>query len=229
MVKKNFRDQVVDTLIDQIAAGTAPWQKPWEPGNVRVPAFNPATGKPYRGMNQIWLEAQGFADPRWTTYRQSQANGYQVRKGEKGTQIEYWQWSDRRPMTDNSGAPILNDDGKQRYQEVRLERPKVFHAVVFNGSQIDGLEPFIGQEPNFNRFFPTSMFLSFTISVTAHSINPGRMKSICRQKGCSKVSMNITRPLCMKAAIQLAIIRGLHAKVAPLVLNPMLAKSFGQR
>ena len=150
MVKKNFRDQVVDTLIDQIAAGTAPWQKPWEPGNVRVPAFNPATGKPYRGMNQIWLEAQGFADPRWTTYRQSQANGYQVRKGEKGTQIEYWQWSDRRPMTDNSGAPILNDDGKQRYQEVRLERPKVFHAVVFNGSQIDGLEPFIGQEPNFN-------------------------------------------------------------------------------
>ncbi|WP_439847610.1 ArdC family protein, partial [Neisseria gonorrhoeae] len=32
-------------------------------------------------------------------------------------------------------------DGKPEKETVRLERPKVFHAVVFNGEQIDGLPP----------------------------------------------------------------------------------------
>ena len=150
MAKMNFRENVVKTLLDQMEAGTAPWQKPWEPGRFRQPSFNPATGKAYRGMNQVWLEAQGYADPRWVTYRQAQSNGYQVRKGEKGTQIEYWQWSERSPMRNEQGQPMLDANGKQRYLETRLDRPKVFHAVVFNGSQIDGLEAYVGREPEFN-------------------------------------------------------------------------------
>ncbi|WP_404424234.1 zincin-like metallopeptidase domain-containing protein [Thalassospira australica] len=150
MAKPNFRDQVVESLIEQMERGTAPWQKPWEPGNVREPSFNPSTGKAYRGINQIWLESRGYADPRWVTYRQAQANGYQVRKGEKGTQIEYWQWSERQPIKDEAGNPVLDPEGKQRYREFKLDRPKVFHAVVFNGTQIDGLAPYVGMEPDFN-------------------------------------------------------------------------------
>ena len=150
MANNNFREHVTATLIDQIQAGSAPWQKPWEAGQFRVPAFNPANGKPFRGINQLWLEAQGHTDPRWVTFRQVQANGYQVRKGEKGTRIECWQWYDREPMKNDAGGPILDDTGKQRYREVRLQRPKLFHAVVFNGSQIDGLELFVRQEPDFN-------------------------------------------------------------------------------
>lgn len=150
MAKPNFRDQVVESLIEQMERGTAPWQKPWEPGKVREPSFNPSTGKAYRGINQIWLESRGYADPRWVTYRQAQANGYQVRKGEKGTQIEYWQWTERQPVKDNDGNPALDPEGKQRYREFRLDRPKVFHAVVFNGTQIDGLAPYVGMEPDFN-------------------------------------------------------------------------------
>ena len=150
MAKPNFRDQVVESLIEQMERGTAPWQKPWEPGKVREPSFNPSTGKAYRGINQIWLESRGYADPRWVTYRQAQANGYQVRKGEKGTQIEYWQWSERQPIKDDAGNPVLDPEGKQRYREFKLDRPKVFHAVVFNGTQIDGLAPYVGMEPDFN-------------------------------------------------------------------------------
>ncbi len=139
MAKPNFRDQVVESLIEQL-----------EPGKVREPSFNPSTGKAYRGINQIWLESRGYADPRWVTYRQAQANGYQVRKGEKGTQIEYWQWSERQPIKDDAGNPVLDPEGKQRYREFKLDRPKVFHAVVFNGTQIDGLAPYVGMEPDFN-------------------------------------------------------------------------------
>ena len=46
MANNNFREHVTATLIDQIQAGSAPWQKPWEAGQFRVPAFNPANGKP---------------------------------------------------------------------------------------------------------------------------------------------------------------------------------------
>ena len=50
----------------------------------------------YRGGNALHLMAvgarKGFDDPRWLTYRQAQENGWQVRKGEKGSQIEFWQF-----------------------------------------------------------------------------------------------------------------------------------------
>jgi len=36
-------------LIEQIRRGTAPWQKPWEPGTSFLP-FNPTNGTRYKGM-----------------------------------------------------------------------------------------------------------------------------------------------------------------------------------
>ena len=49
----------------------------------------------YRGGNAIHLMAtglqRGYEDPRWMTYKQASDNGWQVRRGEKGTQIEYWE------------------------------------------------------------------------------------------------------------------------------------------
>ncbi len=146
----DFRTQVAEELIRHIEAGTAPWQKPWKPNFIRSAPFNPASGASYRGINAWWLDLQGRGDPRWMTYRQAAAAGAQVRKGEKGTLVEYWKWSDRVPMVDADGQPVLNGDGQQRHQDVRLARPKVFHAVVFNAGQIDGLEPYQAPAPTFD-------------------------------------------------------------------------------
>ena len=77
--------KVAEGLIEQLKQGTAPWQKPWQPGEQFMP-YNPTTGKDYRGGNVIWLMSQGRADPRWMTYRQATAEGAQVRKGQHGTQ-----------------------------------------------------------------------------------------------------------------------------------------------
>src|SRR5438309_430762 len=56
---------------------------------------NPTTDKAYRGGNAIHLMAtglrRGYEDPRWMTYKQSADQGWQVRRGEKGTQIEFWE------------------------------------------------------------------------------------------------------------------------------------------
>lgn len=148
--KLNYRDEIATEIIARIEAGTAPWQKPWKAGAIGAAPFNPTSGKPYRGINDMWLTLQGHADPRWLTYNQAAAAGAQVRKGEKSTTVEYWQWSASMPLVDSNGQPVLDADGKPRTQETRLDRPRVFYAKVFNAGQIDGLAPWIAPAPAFD-------------------------------------------------------------------------------
>lgn len=137
---KDYRQILTDKLIEQLEAGTAPWQKPWDAkaGISRLP-YNPTTGKEYRGANSIYLAMHGRDDPRWATYKQATAQGWQVRKGEKGTLVEYWKMSDERPAVDGAGNPVLDENGKQKTVHVTLDRPQVFRAVVFNAQQMDGV------------------------------------------------------------------------------------------
>ncbi len=137
--KKPFAEQLAEKLIEQLKQGTAPWQRPWTPGvSSRLPV-NPVTGKRYKGINTLQLMMQGHDDPRWLTYKQAAALGAQVRGGEKGTPVQYYSFTEERPRTDDHGKPVLNADGKPMMEVVRLERPKVFHATVFNASQIDNM------------------------------------------------------------------------------------------
>jgi len=138
--KKPFYEQVAEKLIEQLKAGTAPWQRPWAPAQSgSFLPVNPTTGKRYKGINAVHLISQGHADPRWMTYRQAQVEGYQVRKGEKGTPIQYWKFSEDRDRLDEQGMPVLDSQGKPVKVEVRLERPRVFSATVFNAEQMEGI------------------------------------------------------------------------------------------
>lgn len=139
--RRDFRQELTDTLIERLRTGTAPWQKPWV-GVPETPPYNPVTGKAYRGANHLWLSMAGFSDPRFATYRQATAEGWQVRKGEKGLPIEYWKTHAQRPMLDKEGKPVLDENGKPQQQTVKLERPAgPFHATVFNLSQMDNVPP----------------------------------------------------------------------------------------
>ncbi|TWA81546.1 antirestriction protein ArdC [Azospirillum brasilense] len=140
--RKSFADRVAEKLIDAMEKGTAPWQKPWSAGTADFLPHNPTTGKRYRGINALMLSAQGRDDTRWMTYNQAQTQGAQVRKGERGTPVQFWQYTDRQERRDEQGKPVLDPmTGKPVMDEVKLERPRVFTAVVFNGEQIDGLPP----------------------------------------------------------------------------------------
>ena len=147
--KKPFHETVADKLIEQLRQGTAPWQKPWQPGlpGTFLPT-NPTTGKRYRGINAIQLMSQGRSDSRWMTYKQAAAMGAQVRKGEKGTPIQYWKFSEEQVKTDTAGNPVLDAQGELVKQSVKLERPRVFMATVFNAEQIDGLAPLLARQPH---------------------------------------------------------------------------------
>ena len=139
--KKPFHQRVADKLIEQLKQGTAPWQKPWETTGSSGLPFNPTTGKRYRGVNVLNLMSEGRVDNRWLTYKQAAAQGAQVRKGEKGSLVQYWQFEEERVVRDESGKPVLDAEGRQRKEKVELERPRAFYAVVFNAEQIDGLPP----------------------------------------------------------------------------------------
>lgn len=138
--KKPFYEEIADRLIKQLEEGTAPWQKPWEPGSSRMP-HNPVSGTRYKGANALWLAMQQRTDPRWMTYKQAQSVNAQVQKGEKGTLVQYWKFTDTIPKLDDKGKPVLDDNGKKKMITVKLDHPKVFSAVVFNAEQIQGLPP----------------------------------------------------------------------------------------
>jgi antirestriction protein ArdC/phage/plasmid primase-like uncharacterized protein len=115
--KRPYYQIVAEKLIRELEAGTAPWQRAWKPGEVNAGLpRNPITGQRYHAANALNLMAQGHVDSRWMTYDQAASIGAHVRHGEKGTPIQFWTFP-------------------------KQERPRVFHAVVFNAEQIDGLPP----------------------------------------------------------------------------------------
>ncbi|MFU8797084.1 MAG: zincin-like metallopeptidase domain-containing protein [Gammaproteobacteria bacterium] len=148
-VKKSYHEQVAEKLIEQLQKGTAPWQKPWNPGEPSQMPMNPTTGNRYKGINAIQLMMQGRFDPRWMTYAQSDAAGAQVRKGEKGTICQKWIFTKEQFKKDDKGKLILDKEGKKIKETIRLERPIMRLFTVFNAEQIDGLEP-LSIQPKIN-------------------------------------------------------------------------------
>lgn len=145
---RDFRQEVTDSIVGMLERGVAPWQKPWEPGasSLGIP-FNPTRERAYRGGNAIHLMAtgleHGYDDPRWMTYKQASDNGWQVRRGEKGTQIEYWEVRQASEKTQPS-RPDGNGDGSTiNGNNADTEKSKLIHRVytVFNAQQIERIPP----------------------------------------------------------------------------------------
>jgi antirestriction protein ArdC len=143
--RRDHRQEVTDSIVRMLEDGVAPWQKPWEsPG---MP-FNPTTDKAYRGGNAIHLMATGLArgyeDPRWMTYKQAAENGWQVRKGEKGTHLEFWEVKAKAEEKDGEQARDGNDETTKDNQR------RLIHRVytVFNAKQIDGVPAFEREQPS---------------------------------------------------------------------------------
>lgn len=141
---RDFRREVTDQIVNMLENGVAPWQKPWEPGRASGMPMNPTTDKAYRGGNAIHLMATGlrkaYDDPRWMTYKQAADQGWQVRKGEKGTQIEFWEVKASARQREDHEEP---DVGAAVSRETRFNdrSSRLVHRVytVFNARQIDGI------------------------------------------------------------------------------------------
>lgn len=111
--------QITDEIIALLEAGTVPWRRPWK----TIPPRNLISDAPYRGINILLLASRGFTDPYWLTYKQAQGLGGNVRKGEKGTRIIYYEFLKPKDADeDEDGFPML----------------RTYH--VFNAEQCEGID-----------------------------------------------------------------------------------------
>ncbi|MEO1979219.1 MAG: zincin-like metallopeptidase domain-containing protein, partial [Fuerstiella sp.] len=92
--KPDVYSMVTDRVVELLERGTVPWRKPWKGKNLHP--CNAKTGHQYRGLNPFMLEivraCSGYQDHRWLTYKQAQAAGGNIRKGEKSSFVTFWQW-----------------------------------------------------------------------------------------------------------------------------------------
>lgn len=142
---KERRKELVEKVCEAMEKGTAPWQKPWVDSSCPV---NAVSGRRYNGINFFNLSicgmtADGGQDPRWCTFEQAQEKGWRIKKGSKGTHIEFWKLTPT-PETDREGKLVLDENGKIRMKDVPLVR----NYVVFHASQIDGIEPYLASKPD---------------------------------------------------------------------------------
>lgn len=134
-------EKTAERMLDLMKQGAIPWRRPWndpnapQKGSINGP-WNPSTGKAYRGSNTLILRgaqmAHGYEDNRWLTYKQAAAIGAQVKRGEKGQQIAYWDFS-------KTGKAQEGEQPAVEGEEKGYQGPSVFVATVFNASQIDGM------------------------------------------------------------------------------------------
>jgi antirestriction protein ArdC len=202
---QSFSEQVASKLIEQIKAGTAPWQRPYEAGMGIMP-FNPVTGTRYKGINLVNLMAQEYGDPRWMTYKQAKEEGYQVRRGERATVIQYWKFEERTQRKDEQGKAVRDQAGNPVYESRRLERPQVFLAYVFNAKQIDGIPAVERKVHNWDPVEEAERILRtptprFSTTVQHPSIGPGAIRSTFRCETHFHRRQITTQPLCTNSAI----------------------------
>lgn len=127
-------EEVTSRIIAELEEGQLPWVRPWD--SARCPCMMPrnaVSGRVYSGINVLilWCEAveREFTSQRWLTYRQAEAVGGHVRRGEKGTVICY---ADR--FTPRDEAEKAAGEDREARTIAFLKR-----FVVFNLDQIEGL------------------------------------------------------------------------------------------
>ena len=118
-------DVLNERILAQMGKGVIPWKRPWKTLTDGYPleAQSYLSRKPYQGINRFMLACANFETPFFLTYKQAEALGGQVKKGEKGWPIVYLR-SMEKEQSDGTTKTIFID--KLSY--------------VFNIAQVEGIE-----------------------------------------------------------------------------------------
>lgn len=131
-------ERVTSQIIAATEAGAGDYRMPWHhDGSAIATPVNVASSKAYRGVNilSLWAAAQAAGYPAgiWGTYRQWQALGAQVRKGERGHLVVFWKTTDRHGEADSQHGDEDRDEPARRMFARGY--------TVFNCTQVDGYTP----------------------------------------------------------------------------------------
>ncbi|WP_066586716.1 ArdC family protein [Sphingomonas pruni] len=141
--RQSLYAEVTSRVIAELEAGRLPWVQPWDSAacGCTMP-HNAGTGRRYSGINVLILWAAviqgGYSSQRWLTYRQAQALGGNVRRGERGTVVCY---ADR--FTPKGEEARAADEDRDARQIAFLKR-----FTVFNVDQCEGLSKALTSAPD---------------------------------------------------------------------------------
>ena len=132
--REDLHQRITSKIVAAIEAGTGDYQMPWNPKLCTGPAicipYNPVGHYAYHGINilALWASQQqsAYATAEWATFRQWQAVGAQVRKGEKGTLTVFFN------VSGSSQKSTESDEHEPRRHFIAKA------AYVFNAAQVDG-------------------------------------------------------------------------------------------
>jgi len=125
--RQSLYTQVTARVIAELEQGQLPWVQPWESARCGCTLpHNAGAGRAYSGINVLILWAAviegGYSSQRWLTYRQAEAAGGHVRKGETGTTVCY---ADR--FTPKNEEERARDEDREARQIAFLKRFTVFN------------------------------------------------------------------------------------------------------
>ena len=126
--------RITAEIVAAVEAGAGAWKMPWHHDGAAITRPTNISGRRYRGVNVValWVAAQsaGYGTGVWGTFRQFQAIGARVRKGERATTVVFWKQAPSRCQEDQS------DDKDAR-------KPLLFARAfsVFNCAQVESYAP----------------------------------------------------------------------------------------
>lgn len=139
--RASLYDEVTATIIGQLEEGVFPWARPWSKAKASLGLpRNAVTKRAYSGINVLILWGAviegGYPSQDWLTFRQAQAAGGCVRKGERGRTVFY---ADRFTPKDEREQVESGEEARSI--------PFLKRFTVFNAAQCDGLPEGLVMQP----------------------------------------------------------------------------------
>ena len=140
MKLNKMREEMSKAFLEALKQDEIPWRQQW--ASASMTPRNAVSHAEYHNSNALWLACRmrqkGYEDPRWCTYNQASNQGWKVRKGEKGTKIEFWSLYDKeekRTLTTKEAEKI-----KQEMEDwTNRIKPVANVYTVFNAEQMEGV------------------------------------------------------------------------------------------
>ena len=121
-MKQDMYETVTNRVLEMMETHGADWINPFARKGKSLRPMNVASKKGYRGINVLLLGWMPYTSPVWGTYNQWNQRDCTVRKGEKATDIVFWNF-------------VEKDDPKTG-EKVKI--PFLRNYKVFNAEQVEG-------------------------------------------------------------------------------------------